>query len=68
MTTVRMKVARSALTFATPTLAKIAVSAANIADRIAQNCQEESALGVIFLPFPAQPDMANFTANSTAST
>ena len=39
MTTVRMKVAKSELTFAMPTLAKIAVSAAKTAERMAQNCQ-----------------------------
>src|ERR1700760_1895816 len=38
--TVRMRVARSELMPSTPTLAKIAVSAANTADRTAQNCQE----------------------------
>ncbi len=37
---VRMKVAKSALTFSMPILAKIAVSAANAADSSAQNCQE----------------------------
>ena len=36
---VRMKVARSEFTFSTPTLAKIAVRAANTAERTAQNCQ-----------------------------
>ena len=34
-----MKVAKSEATSATPTLAKIAVSAANAADSSAQNCQ-----------------------------
>src|SRR5262245_14172383 len=43
MTMVRMKVAKSALTFSTPTLAKIAVRAANTADATAQNCQNDSA-------------------------
>jgi len=38
MTTVRMKVAKSELTFSTPTLAKIAVKAANTAESTAQNC------------------------------
>ncbi len=37
---VRMKVAKSGLTLSTPTLAKIAVSAANTAERSAQNGQE----------------------------
>jgi hypothetical protein len=36
-----MKVAKSALTFSTPTLANIAVSAANTADKIAHSCQVE---------------------------
>jgi hypothetical protein len=39
-----MKVARSELMFSTPTLAKIAVSAAKIADSTAQVCQDENAL------------------------
>src|SRR3954464_4510143 len=43
MTMVRTKVAKSEPTFSTPILANIAVSAANVADRIAQNCQERSA-------------------------
>ena len=38
MTTVRMNVAKSESTFSTPTLAKIAVSAANAAERTAQTC------------------------------
>ena len=38
--TVRIRVARSELMPATPTFAKIAVSAANTAERIAQSCQE----------------------------
>src|SRR3954462_9556623 len=37
-----MKVARSELMFATPTLAKIAVNAAKIAESTAHNCQVES--------------------------
>ena len=41
MTTVRMKVAKSALTFSTPTFAKIAVRAANTADSTAQSCHVE---------------------------
>ena len=41
ITIVRMKVAKSEPTFSTPTLAKIAVSAANAAERTAQNCQDE---------------------------
>ncbi|MBK8211810.1 MAG: hypothetical protein IPK78_19560 [Rhodospirillales bacterium] len=40
MTTVRMKVANSESTVSTPTLAKMAVSAANIADSSAQSCHE----------------------------
>jgi hypothetical protein len=36
-----MKVAKSALTFSTPTLAKTAVRAAKIADRTAHSCQVE---------------------------
>src|SRR5262245_42481445 len=43
MMMVRTKVAKSALTFSTPTLAKIAVRAANTADATAQNCQDDSA-------------------------
>jgi hypothetical protein len=39
MTAVRIKVAQSELMFSTPTFAKIAVSAANTADRTAQSCQ-----------------------------
>ncbi|OWK18758.1 hypothetical protein AJ88_01430 [Mesorhizobium amorphae CCBAU 01583] len=38
--TVRMKVAKSELMFSMPTLAKIAVSAANAADSSAQNCRK----------------------------
>jgi acyl CoA:acetate/3-ketoacid CoA transferase alpha subunit len=41
MTMVRMKVAKSELMFSMPILAKIAVIAAKIADKIAQNCQDE---------------------------
>src|SRR6266480_4561129 len=43
MTMVRMNVAKSEFTFSTPTLAKMAVSAANPADRTAQSCQDKSA-------------------------
>ena len=43
MTAVRTKVATSALTPATPTLARIAVSAANSADISAQICHEAMA-------------------------
>ena len=39
---VRMKVAKSEPTFSTPTLAKIAVSAANAADSRAHSCHDES--------------------------
>src|SRR5271166_2336732 len=39
MTIVRTKVAKSEVTFSTPTLAKIAVSAAKAADSTAQVCQ-----------------------------
>src|SRR3954462_15002270 len=39
-----MKVARSELMFATPTLAKMAVNAAKIAERTAHNCQVENAV------------------------
>src|SRR5438270_10554505 len=42
---VRMKVARSGLMFSTPTLAKIAVSAAKQADSSAQVCQAEKRAG-----------------------
>src|SRR6266567_2838078 len=44
---VRMKVARSGLMSSTPTLAKIAVSAANTADSTAQTCQEEKVSGLM---------------------
>src|SRR5262249_25946725 len=43
MTMVRMKVAKSALTFSTPILAKMAVNAAKTAERTAHSCQEETA-------------------------
>jgi hypothetical protein len=43
MTIVRMKVAKSGLTLSTPTLAKIAVIAAKMAESAAQNCQVVSA-------------------------
>jgi hypothetical protein len=43
MTMVRTKVAKSELTFSTPILAKIARSAADAANRTAQNCQERNA-------------------------
>jgi hypothetical protein len=42
---VRMKVARSGLMSSTPTFAKIAVNAANIADSTAQTCQEDRVSG-----------------------
>src|SRR3954447_2441930 len=42
-TMVRMNVARSGLMFSTPTLAKIAISAANTADSSAHVCHEEKA-------------------------
>ena len=45
MTKVRMNVAKSELTFSTPTLAKIAVSAANTAESTAQICQEVKVSG-----------------------
>src|SRR5262245_24832842 len=45
-TTVRMKVARSELTFSTPTLAKIAVRAANKADSSAQASHELARSGM----------------------
>src|SRR5262245_7166322 len=41
ITMVRMNVAKSALTFSTPTLAKIAVSAANTADSTAHSCHDD---------------------------
>src|SRR3981189_2794718 len=44
MTQVRMKVARSELMSATPTLAKMAVSAAKIAESTAHSCQVENAV------------------------
>jgi hypothetical protein len=42
-----MKVAKSELIFSIPILAKIAVSAANIADNTAQNCQDEKAVMIV---------------------
>jgi hypothetical protein len=47
MTMVRMKVARSEFTFSTPTLAKIAVSAAKTADRSAHTIQAAIGKSVI---------------------
>src|SRR3954462_1871839 len=47
-TSVRMKVARSELTFSTPILAKIAVSAAKIAESTAQNCQDDTSVAFTF--------------------
>src|SRR5205807_1001825 len=41
ITIVRMKVAKSELTFSTPTFAKIAVSAAKPAESNAQTCQDQ---------------------------
>src|SRR5690606_31041584 len=41
MTAVRISVAKSELTFSTPTLAKMAVRAAKPAESSAQNCHEE---------------------------
>src|SRR6266487_5678701 len=43
ITMVRTNVAKSEFTFSTPIFAKMAVSAANPADRTAQSCQETSA-------------------------
>src|SRR5580692_12073789 len=48
---VRMKVARSELTFSTPTLAKIAVSAAKTADSTAHTCHDEKAPAFIASSF-----------------
>ena len=45
----RIKVARSELMFATPTLAKMAVNAAKIADSTAQNCHVENKVEFIRL-------------------
>src|SRR5207244_6027065 len=45
--TVRISVARSGLMSSTPTLANIAVSAANTADSTAQTCHEEKVSGLI---------------------
>ena len=47
MTQVRMKVARSELMCATPTLAKMAVSAAKIAESTAHSCQLENAVAFV---------------------
>src|SRR3974390_1008951 len=48
-TIVRMKVAMSELISSTPTLAKIAVSAANTAESTAQNCQDDRVSGFMEL-------------------
>ena len=45
-----MKVAKSELTFSTPTLAKIAVNAANAADMEAQNCHDENRFFIVLTP------------------
>jgi hypothetical protein len=50
--TVRMKVARSAGTSSTPTFAKIAVSAAKIAESTAQNCHDEANAEFIGITLP----------------
>jgi hypothetical protein len=50
ITQVRMKVARSELMFATPTFAKMAVSAAKIAESTAQSCQVANSLEFMHLP------------------
>ena len=73
-TMVRMKVARSELTFSTPTFAKIAVSAANTADSTAQNCQDENALEFMApgpllrsLPYPIQNFMTKINASTSTA-
>src|SRR5690606_13721078 len=50
MTMVRTKVAKSELTFSTPTLAKIAVNAANAADNKAQKSHESNGDDMTFVP------------------
>ena len=71
---VRMKVARSELTFSTPTLAKIAVSAANTADSTAQNCHDENALAFMAPaplfqspPYPIQNLMTKIAASTSTA-
>ncbi len=54
-TMVRMKVARSELMFSTPTLAKIAVSAANTAENTAQTCQDDHRLMRVLLGAAGMP-------------
>ncbi len=56
MTIVRMNVAKSELTFSTPTFAKIAVSAANVADRTAQSCHDCNAERMLHLLMPSYPE------------
>ena len=53
---VRINVARSELIFSTPSLAKMAVSAANAAEKTAQNCQDDKALFCMELLSPRMPD------------
>jgi hypothetical protein len=55
---VRINVARSGLMFSTPTLAKIAVSAAKTADSSAQSCHEEngSAFMIVLIVLACRPD------------
>ena len=52
----RINVARSELIFSTPSLAKMAVSAANAAEKTAQNCQDDIALFCMELLSPRMPD------------
>ena len=66
ITIVLKKVAKSELTFSIPIFAKIAVSAAKIADSNAQNCQEEI-VSFIGLPFEIKnAKTPSFQASSTA--
>ena len=63
MTAVRMKVAKSELTFSTPILAKMAVSAAKAADSSAQSYQEKN---VNFMARHGMERMMNRPANTAA--
>src|SRR5580692_5375293 len=62
-TTVRLNVARSEPMFSTPILAKMAVRAANTADRSAQSCQDS-----IVIHFPSPSTAASFNCQNVKST
>ena len=62
MKTVRMNVAKSELMFSTPTFAKMAVSAAKIADNRAQMSQEAVAVSGMTTYLLVLPALGNETA------